>query len=245
MNALTIDEFRRVFFDVTENWSWQVQGFLDTNSYVHPIDSDTKVISTVFERMAAPALRSIARRYGYSVELANQTTYPDFTMTHPTTGHRIAIDIKTTYTRSRMVFTLGSYNSFLRNDTKNILHPYSSYSAHWVLGFVYKQLGHFIEYDLETLPKAGDVTCPYEVETLFVREKHELCSLNAGSGNTKNIGSFVGFKPSDFEQGVGPFVGFAEPKLACDYYWANFETYYPVIRTVEQLLAHPDFQNFM
>jgi len=244
MSSLAIDEFRQQFFDLTDSWSWEVQGFLDSNSFVHPIDSDTKVISTVFERMAAPALRSIARDFGYHVELANQTTYPDFTMTNAATGHRIALDIKTTYTRARMVFTLGGYNSFLRNNTKNILYPYSSYTDHWILGFVYKQLGHFTEYDLESLPKAGEITCPYKVEAIFIREKHELCGLRAGSGNTKNIGSFVGFKPTDFEQGVGPFVGFSAPKQACDFYWANYETYCSSIGNAAQLLSHPDFQKF-
>ena len=244
MSALAIDEFRQIFFDLTKNWSWEVQGFLDSNSFVHPIDSDTKVISTVFERMAAPALRSIARKFGYRVELANQTTYPDFTMTNDTTNHRIALDIKTTYARNRMKFTLGGYASFLRNNTKNILHPYDTYKDHWVLGFVYRQLNHFTEYDLESLPKAGDISCPYKVEAVFIRDKHELCGLQAGSGNTKNIGSFVGLNPKDFEHGIGPFGAFAKAKEACDFYWASYETYYPTIRTADQLLSHADFQRF-
>lgn len=244
MSTLTIDEFRRCFFDITATWSWEVQGFLDSNSFVHPIDSDTKVISTVFERMAAPALRSIAKGFDYSVELANQTTYPDFTMTNYTTGHRIALDIKTTYTRTRMVFTLGGYNSFLRNNTKNILYPYDSYTDHWVLGFVYKQLGHHTDYDLESLPKPGEIACPYSVEALFIREKHELCGIRAGSRNTKNIGSFIGFKPIDFEQGMGPFSSFKHSKRACDFYWSNYETYAPFIFAEDDLLTHPDFQRF-
>lgn len=245
MNALTIDEFRRTFFDLTDSWSWEVQGFLDSNQFVHPIDSDTKVISTVFERMAAPAIRSIAREFGYRVELANQTTYPDFSMTNEQTGHRIALDIKTTYTRSRMVFTLGGYNSFLRNNTKNILYPYDTYKDHWVLGFVYKQLGHFTEYDLESLPKAGEIACPYEVEAVFIREKHELCGLRAGSGNTKNIGSFVGTAPGDFTAGLGPFSTFTLGKGACDHYWSNYEVYASQIYTEASLTGHPDFQKFI
>ncbi|MGH6694247.1 type II restriction endonuclease [Sphingopyxis sp.] len=244
MSGLAIDEFRHIFFDLTENWSWEVQGFIDSNSFVHPIDSDTKVISTVFERMAAPALRSIATKFGYRVELANQTTYPDFTITNEMTSHRIALDIKTTYVRNRMVFTLGGYNSFLRNNTKNILYPYNTYRDHWILGFVYRQLDSFTEYDLDNLPKAGDISCPYKVETVFIREKHELCGLQAGSGNTKNIGSFVGLKPRDFEHGVGPFGAFASAKEACDFYWANYETYYLAIRSVDQLLSHADFERF-
>jgi hypothetical protein len=244
VTKITIDQFRDTFFDQTREWSWEIQGFLDSNSFVHPIDSDTKVISTVFERMAAPALRSIAREFGYIVELANQTTYPDFTITNPQTSHRIALDIKTTYTRPRMVFTLGGYNSFLRNDTKNILYPYSSYSDHWVLGFVYKQLPHHTEYDLENLPRPGQITCPYKVEATFIREKHELCGLRAGSGNTKNIGSFVGFSPKDFGHAVGPFASFTHAKEACDFYWANYEAYILTIDSAQQLLAHPDFQRF-
>lgn len=229
MAELVIDEFSKIFFDLTDSWSWEVQGFLDSNSFVHPIDSDTKVISTVFERMVAPAIRSIARDFGYKVELANQTTYPDFTLTNNDTGHRIALDIKTTYTRARMVFTLGGYASFLRNGTKNILHPYSSYSAHWVLGFIYEQLGHFTDYDLESLPKPGEITCPYKVKSVFVREKHEICGLRAGSGNTKNIGSFIGTDPMDFLSVVGPFGSFSRAKEACDFYWANYEKYSPEI----------------
>lgn len=242
---LTIERFTEHFFTLTSGWSWEVQGFLDTNSFVHPIDSDTKVISTVFERMAAPAIRSIAREYEYKVELANQTTYPDFTLTSERTGHRIALDIKTTYTRSRMVFTLGGYASFLRNGTKNILYPYTSYSDHWVLGFVYEQLGHFTHYDLESLPKPGEITCPYKVKSVFVRKKHEICGLRAGSGNTKNIGSFAGTSPSDFESTVGPFGKFTKAKEACDFYWANYEKYSSVIATELSLLDHEDFKPFL
>lgn len=245
MTRLTIDAFSKLFFDLTDSWSWEVQGFLDSNSFVHPIDSDTKVISTVFERMAAPAIRSIARDFGYTVELANQTTYPDFTLTSNDNGHRIALDIKTTYTRTRMVFTLGGYASFLRNGTKNILYPYDSYADHWILGFIYEQLGHFTDYDLESLPKPGEITCPYKVKSVFVREKHEICGLRAGSGNTKNIGSFVAASPDEFMTVVGPFGKFGRPKEACDYYWANFEKYSPGIATEAALLSHADFAKFL
>lgn len=245
MNVLTIDKFRDRFFQLTYNWSWEVLGFIDSEKFVYPIDSDTKVISTVFERIAAPALRSVAKEFGYDVQLANQTTYPDFTLTCTSTGHRIALDIKTTYIRQRMVFTLGSYNSFLRNNTKNILYPYDSYSDHWVLGFIYERLEHFADYDLDSLPKPGDVTCPYRVDAIFVREKYEISGLRGGSKNTKNIGSFIGRHSSDFYEGMGPFAGFSQPKKACDFYWANYEKYCPQIKNSEELLSHQDFQIFI
>lgn len=144
-----------------------------------------------------------------------------------------------------MVFTLGGYNSFLRNNTKNILYPYDTYSDHWVLGFIYKQLAHFTDYDLESLPKPGEISCPYQVESLFIREKHELCGLRAGSGNTKNIGSFIGTQPNDFNEGVGPFASFSQAKEACDFYWSNYETYCPTISSAAALLSHDDFQRFL
>lgn len=243
--TLTLDQFRDTFFDLTHEWSWQVQGFLDTNGFVHPIDTDTKVISTVFERMAAPAIQSIARDNGYMVDLANQTTYPDFTLTNSASDHRIALDIKTTYVRARMVFTLGGYNSFLRNNTKNIRFPYDTYTDHWVLGFIYRQNAHHTTYNLESLPKPGEIRCPYDVEAVFLREKHELCGIRAGSGNTKNIGSFIGFKSTDFETRVGYFNGFAKAKEACDYYWANYEKYSSVISTENELLSHSSFKRFL
>src|SRR3989344_5607568 len=131
---LCIKVFANEFLQLTKEWSWEVEGFLDTNGYVHPIDSDTKVISTVFERLSSPVIRTIAKKHGYITELSNQTTYPDFTLSAFDKNkliHRIAIDIKTTYQSDSMSFTLGGYNSFLRNDTKNILYPYSTYNDHW------------------------------------------------------------------------------------------------------------------
>lgn len=194
--------------------------------------------------MSSPAIRSVAKRYGYCVETANQTTYPDFTLTNLDTHHRIALDIKTTYLRNRMGFTLGGYNSFLRNNRKNILYPYDSYTDHWVLGFVYKQSAPFMEYDLDNLPPRGQIPCPYEVQAVFIREKHELCGLRAGSGNTKNIGSFIATDVQQFVDSSGPFASFRDGKSACDLYWANYEKYVSQIYSEDDLIYHPDFQCF-
>ena len=171
---LTIGSFRDQYFGLTNEWDWEVEGFLDKQNVVHPIDTDTKVISTVFERLCSPVLRTIAQSEGYTVELAAQTIYPDFTLTNDE-NHRIAIDIKTTYVKNTMVFTLGSFNSFIRNNTGNILYDYDTYNEHWVLGFIYERRAPFPEYDLENLPTRGDIPCPYLVRTVFVRLKHEIC----------------------------------------------------------------------
>lgn len=243
-----IERFSKEFFERTTAWNWEVEGFLDTRGYVHPIDTDTKVISTVFERLASPVVRSIAKKHGYVVELANQTTYPDFTLSlHEGTKlrHRIAIDIKTTYLSNAMVFTLGGYNSFVRNETKNILYPYSTYDEHWVIGFIYTQNPRFEEYDLDSMPTKGDIPCPYSDVTVFIREKHAIVGLRAGSGNTKNIGSIKLSDPKQFATAKGPFLYFKRAKQACDKYWRGYEKYRDQIASVHDLTRHADFAEFL
>jgi hypothetical protein len=240
---LGIDSFREEFFRLTADWSWEVEGFLAKDQRVHPIDSDTKVISTVFERFSSPVIRTIAKRFAYSVALSNQTTYPDFTLTGPSSS-RIAIDIKTTYERSSMGFTLGGYNSFLRDDTKNILYPYSTYSDHWVIGFIYRQKEFFPAYDLDNMPKPSDIWCPYSLSAIFIRHKYEICGLRAGSGNTKNIGSVLLRNATDFQTVNGPFTKFMDGKTACDHYWRNYPQYVQEISSVDDLINHNDFQKY-
>jgi hypothetical protein len=143
-----------------------------------------------------------------------------------------------------MGLTLGGYNSFIRNFTKNILHDYRTYDEHWILGYVYRQKPCFPEYDLDNLPRRGDIECPYSNVECFVRRKHEIAGLRAGSGNTKNIGSVKVRAAADFRTVLGPFMGFDLSKEACDHYWRKYETYCKVISTPAQLVAHLDFAQF-
>lgn len=249
--AISVDEFRDLFFEYTDGWTWEVQGFVDEQGRVYPIDSDTKVISTVFERLSSPVLRSISARCGFQVEVANQTTYPDFTLSKYDRGgavvQRIAIDIKTTYHSEgrAMGFTLGSYKSFIRNDTKNILYPYSTYTDHWVIGFIYSRNPAFEEYDLGNMPRVGDVKCPYDLRQIFIREKTDIVGLRAGSGNTANIGSVKLREPDQFETVRGPFTVFSDVKGACDQYWKKYEDYVGDIADDEDLKNHPEFSRFL
>lgn len=239
--------FKNDFFNLTNSWDWEVEGFVDKRGFIYPIDTDTKVISTVFERLSSPAIRSVAKKYSYVVETANQTTYPDFTLSKYDESkliHRVAIDIKTTYASKSMLFTLGGYNSFLRTETKNILYPYSTYNEHWILGFIYKQNTAFKEYDLESMPKTGDIGCPYKDVFIFLREKYEITGIRAGSGNTKNIGSIKLNSPYDFSSSMGPFCKFTNGKEACDFYWKNYEKYVIEIKSENELLRHSDFLRF-
>jgi hypothetical protein len=284
MANLQISEFKSQFQNYTKGWSWEIKGLTDSQGRLYPLDSDTKVLSTIFELLCSPVVRSIAKTHGYIVETANQTTYPDFTLSlfdkdsemqfikggylnkdkrdkkdkiavnllKPL--HRIAIDIKTTYLSDSMCFTLGGYNSFIRYETKNILYPYSSYDENWTLGFVYSKTNLFKAYDIETMPKPSEVFCPYKVKMFFVRPKHEISGLRAGSGNTKNIGSFKVGNPEDFVNKNGPFMRFTKSEEACNYFWKNYEKFVPpkkdgkkvpaVITTENDLISHKDFCDF-
>lgn len=250
-----INQFRQRFFELTANFTWEIQGFIDQNDNVLPIDSDTKVLSTVFERFASPALRSLAAEKGYVVETANQTTYPDFTLTkkdaYGNVQHRIALDIKSTYIEPKTFggfkktkMTLGSYNSFIRKGTKNILYPYHTYDDHWVLGFVYIRNDAFEEYTLENLPTRGQIFCPYSVQSVFIREKVDITGIRAGSGNTKNIGSVEIDHPNGFETIDGPFTHFRDKKGACDFYWANYERAKLDIFDSSSLYNNQNFEKF-
>lgn len=256
--TIDINFFRNRFFDLTRHYTWEIQGFIDQVDQVLPIDSDTKVLSTVFERFSSPVIRTLVQDFGYAVETANQTTYPDFTLTKRDSSgniiHRIALDIKSTYIEphpsrqgqyKKTKMTLGSYNSFIRNNTKNILYPYDTYSDHWVLGFVYFRNEAFQEYTLENIPQRGDIRCPYSVQSVFIREKVDITGIRAGSGNTKNIGSIEIETPSGFENESGPFVLFnARKKEACDYYWANYENLKDQIVNTQSLVSHPQMHRF-
>ena len=257
---LNITQFQHCFFQLTQQYgiSWDIQGFINPLNQVFPIDLDTKVISTVFERLSSPVICSIAQMHGYIVDTANQTTYPDFTLTkYDHLGqvvHRIALDIKSTYIepnpnvaghfkKTRM--TLGSYNSFIRNDTKNIRYPYHTYNEHWVLGFVYLRNLSFQEYTLDNIPQRGDITCPYSVQSVFIRDKVDITGIRAGSGNTKNIGSVEIETPNGFEIAHGPFTSFGpRKKEACDYYWSNYEDLKGDITDITTLNAHPSMRQF-
>ena len=165
--------------------------------------------------------------------------------------HRIALDIKSTYIEPTLLgrfkktkMTLGSYNSFIRNNTKNILYPYNTYHEHWVLGFVYIRNEAFEEYTLENIPTRGQIRCPYSVQSVFIREKVDLTGIRAGSGNTKNIGSVEIDTPRGFETVDGPFTQFPDKKGACDFYWANYERLKDAINSPATLYNHPEMARF-
>ena len=214
-------DFQREFEEaVTKNKvDFAVRGMLSADDKLFPLGTDTKVLSTVFELFTRPLIREIAEAHDYEVEEAKQTIYPDFTLLKsPDDKRKIAIDVKTTYRRPLIVFTLGSYTSFLRNNTKNILYPYDQYAQHWIIGFVYtRSTSQTGIYSLEDKDK---VVAPYSNVEWFVQEKYRISGESPGSGNTTNIGSIRTEDIEAFKQGLGPFAKLGEEVFRD--YWAHY-----------------------
>lgn len=211
-------EFQRVLDE--SGVDFMVRGMLSQDDKVFPLGTDTKVLSTVFELYARPLIQDIADSFGLRVEEAKQTIYPDFTLlTNPSSRDKIAIDVKTTYRRPQIIFTLGSYTSFLRNNTKNILYPYNHYAEHWILGFVYTR-EDATNTDYYPLSERGSLSAPYSHVEWFAQEKYKIAGEQPGSGNTTNIGSIRTTNIEDFRQGRGPFAALGEETFRD--YWRNF-----------------------
>jgi len=217
------EEFDRLYNKYKINW--EVYGFLSRDDKIYALGSDTKVLSTVFELLCAPLIRDIASKYGYQVEESLQTIYPDFTLLKSRDDkNKIAIDIKTTYRRGvdkSFVYTLGSYTSFLRNNTKNILYPYDQYKHHWVIGFLYSRKDNAKQSSVIPFDERNKVISSYGEVEFFIQEKYKIVGERPGSGDTTNIGSFPAKSIKELAEGKGPFAKVG--KETCDEYWRNFD----------------------
>jgi hypothetical protein len=228
---------------------WELVGFYAPDGKVYPFGTDTKVISTVFESLAAPLIKEIADEHNYTIEGADQTIYPDFTLTPPSgRPPRIAIDVKTTYRRftpARLLqpfrYTLGSYTSFLRTPgaTKNIKYPYNEYDNHWVIGYLYTRRPGSASKVYYLPAEITDLLCPFQDVEYFIQDKYKIVGLTPASGNTANIGSFPTRKIEDLRLGLGPFA--AHGKETCDAYWKNF----PRIHSERQYLTVEQFLRWL
>ncbi|OGC84872.1 hypothetical protein A3F55_00105 [Candidatus Adlerbacteria bacterium RIFCSPHIGHO2_12_FULL_53_18] len=222
--------------------NWEVCGLLGANDKVYSLTDDTKVLSTVFELLVAPVLKSIADDHGLIFKTSeSQTVYPDFTlMRSEEDREKIAIDVKTTYRRGAYIngsrsgrgnagdprpfsFTLGSYASYLRNNTKNIQYPYDTYAKDYIIGFLYSRNRGAEEGQIKDFEERNTINKPFIDVDYFVQEKYKISGDKPGSGNTENIGSFSTNKMEDFKEGRGPFSKLE--KEVFENYWKNYGGY--------------------
>lgn len=242
-----MENFKQEFIDLVEKrgTNWNIRGLLGADDKIYPFGSDTKVLSTVFELFCRPLIMEIANRHNYQVVEPTQTFYPDFTlMLNAADTNKIAIDIKTTYRRGQkkngeekdFAYTLGSYTSFIRNNTKNITFPFDQYDKHWIIGFLYtRNIEVCDDNNCYELDKRGALESPYTDVEFFIQEKYKIAGEHAGSGNTTNIASFPANNITPLDNGEGPFAEYGEEmfleywrhygKKAADREYTNFEEF--------------------
>lgn len=227
------------FYEKMETVNFDAYGILDSANKIHTLGTDSKIIGRIFEMFAQPVLEQIASENGYILKTPeSQTVYPDFVMMKSERSkEKIAIDIKTTYIytdQSTIKFTLGSFGSYMRNNTKNIEYKYTDYSKHYVIGFVYKRNDAAQESRVYDYENRSQIAFPYRDVKYFIQEKYKIAGDKPGSGNTENIGSFSTKRFAGLKEGKGPFSELGQD--AFDIYWK----YYPKYRAAEQAYTSLD-----
>ena len=219
---------------------------IDAQNIIHTFGTDSKIIGRLFEMFTEPILAKVAHKYSYELETPKaQNVYPDFTFIDPESPNKkIAIDVKTTYQKtqnSQIKFTLGSYGSYMRNNTKNIQYPYTDYIKHYVIGFVYMRNDRAQESSVFKYKDKDKIIVPYYGVKYFVQEKYKIAGEKPGSGNTENIGTFPTNNIKLLREGKGPFAELGPE--AFDLYWK----YYPKYRSVgeNQYRTLQEFKNWL
>lgn len=233
---MTAEQFHKHLQDHAESFAkavatnegeWIIKGFIDVYRRIYTISVDTKIVSKVLELLLFPMFVGFAKKYHLKIELCpQQNFYPDLTITHPRSGNRFAVDIKSTYRTSETEvngMTLGAFTGYFRNrdSNKNTLYPYSQYVAHFVLGVIYSKCDDAADerkqFTLEQLPQIPSVIKDFQ---FFAQPKFRIAAARPGSGNTKNIGSVT--KIDELVRGVGPFAALGEEVY--DDYWMFYLT---------------------
>jgi hypothetical protein len=211
----------------TNEGEWIIKGFIDVYRRIYTISVDTKIVSKVLELLLFPMFVEFAKMHGLKIDLCpHQNFYPDLTFTHEASGHRFAVDIKSTYRTSDTEvngMTLGAFTGYFRkrDSNKNTLLPYSQYAGHFALGVIYSKCDDVADerkqFTLDDLPKIPSVVKNFQ---FFAQPKYRIASSRPGSGNTKNIGSVT--KAEQLINGKGPFASLGEEVY--DDYWMFYLT---------------------
>lgn len=226
------------FYEKMSEQTFEPYGMLDAQNRIHTFGTDSKIIGRIFEMFTQPVLQEIANENGYILKTPeSQTVYPDFIlMKNEQSKEKIAIDVKTTYIdkdTSSLKFTLGSFGSYMRNNTKNIEYSYTDYAKHYVIGFIYKRNGNAQESLIFDYKDRQKIECPFCDVKYFIQEKYKIAGDKPGSGNTENIGSISSCNFIDFELGRGPFAELGQDVY--DLYWRYYPEYRASVRNYTSL----------
>lgn len=233
------------FNELARETSFEARGLVLSNNSIVTLGSDSKLIGRIFELITHGLLQQICDENNWILEeTESQTVYPDFTIQG--NNQKIAVDVKSTYRRynrnnqiMRFGFTLGSFASFLRDNTKNIQYPYDSYSHHLVIGFVYDRV---INANAGHIKNLNDhIQVPYNNIEFFIQDKHKISGDKPGSGNTENIGSFLSNNIQDFVNGNGPFTSLGISVF--EDYWKNYPKYRATTKLYTNLSEYFIYRN--
>lgn len=197
----------------------ELLGFINESKEVFTFGHDSKIVGRLFEVLAEPYLQKVAKELGYTLhESTNQTAYPDFYF-EDENKRRYAVDIKSTYRRSRISFTQGSFTSYLRDNTKNIDGNYTMYDKHYIIMFLYDREANpsHGSYQIDSLSK---IVPAYKNVEVAVSEKYRVGGDQPGSGNTDNIGTIRAKTFEPFKYGWGPFAFLGNDVY--EDYWRNY-----------------------
>ena len=226
----------------TDSEDWIVKGFIDIDKNVYTITNDTKVVSKIIEILLIPKLDKFARDHGLTLELpSGQNKYPDLTF-KDNEGHMFAVDFKSSYYEGDSVngLTLGSYWTYFRDRNKksgSMDYPYAAYSAHIVLGMLYKQsVIAENERTVFSVNELGIIHSVIEKFIFFVQPKWKIASTTPGSGNTRNIGGITNI--DQIINGQGPFSELGEEYF--DDYWQG---YYNKADADKARIGEPPYNN--
>lgn len=209
MDDLLIEKF----YEKMKKVDLDVYGILDRNDNVLSLGTDSKVLGRIFEIKVQPILKEIAEENDFVLETPEiQTEYPDFIMIDKSDSKKkIAIDVKSAYQKSnnsQIKFTLGTFKSYMQDNTSSIAYDYTDFVKHYVIGFIYKRTDgcNAQESEIVSFKDRKKVLCPYTDVKFFVQEKYKIAGEKRGSGDTDNIGSFATKKYDDLRLGKGPFA---------------------------------------
>ena len=226
----------------TDDGTWVVKGFIDTNKNIYTISTDTKVISKIIELYIFPQIAKFAEKHNLELELTKeQNFYPDMTF-KDSSGNLFAVDLKSSYRKDTTKIngmTLGAFTGYFRDrkSNKNITYPYDNYKAHIILGIIYDTLDKKNnERNIYTLDQLSTIKSVVSNFQFFVQEKWKIAIDRPGSGNTKNIGSVT--KISELVNGKGKFSSLG--KDVFDDYWKFYLTN-DMAKAVE--LKQPPYKN--
>ena len=225
------------FYEMMTRVNFNVLGMINSDNQIFTLGTDSKIIGRIFEMLTQPVVAEMAARHNLRMKTPeSQTIYPDFVMMrNESSSEKIAIDVKTTYinNQSPIKFTLGSFASYMRNNTKNIEYTYTDYAKHYVIGFVYRRNDIAQGSRIYNYADCNNISCPFCDVRYFIQEKYKIAGDRPGSGNTENIGSISTRNFDDFIEGRGPFSELGADVF--DLYWKYFPKYRNADRTYTSL----------